>query len=78
MSLFLLTFKKEVSVSVEAESEELLRKAANDACDDLDYNWDTGDWDYNLINVNTFKPLRPECKLVDGEILNYEDCLEKV
>jgi len=80
MPIFMLTFSKEVDVSVEAESEEALRKAAEEAKDDLDYSWDTGDWEIAIFPVKPIKGQMPqaECGLVGNKILEYDEYEEEL
>lgn len=82
MPLFMLTFTKEVDASVEAASREELDAAvqkllAAGGPKDWDAEWRETVWDVPLIDGKVLgEHAKPDCGVVRGEILEYDDYLE--
>lgn len=88
MTLFMLTFSKEICVTVEAESEEMLRKVAKEtAHHEIDNYWDTGEWEVSIDMDSQIQWListgklptdyKPECILFNNKIIDYKDYLNE-
>jgi hypothetical protein len=76
MPVFLVTFRREFSVSVQAEDRAEVEAAAKSACDDNLRDWDPRvDWWPTVFDAYnpTSRVLKADHGVVDGEIVNIED-----
>ena len=76
MPAFKLTFRKEFDLVVQAESKKEVDEAAMEMmlCGALDYEWNTGEWDFECGFPISEKP---DHGVVDGEIVNIMDYAPK-
>ncbi len=73
MPTYMVTFTKEVQVSVQCERRKELKAAAKAAAEDGLDGWEEQNWEHRVGSSLEGPPVRPDCGVLNGEIVNYSD-----
>ena len=72
-----VTFTKETTITVVGESREEIEAATKAAAesDEIDRDWNLGDWDYKVAQPAEHRQAELKCHMgvVDGELVHIDD-----